>query len=167
MLLVAALAVTGYGAGGYVFFHKTVGDWVVLCSGASQSAKRTCLLSAPPPKLSTAAPQNLIVVSEPSTDTFEVALQIRDLAMAGLPAFIRAEGFKVHEAPVRDGRAVWHGQVALKIIAEMRTARSVVFRVQTMPDGMPRDTRVSLAGFRQALSAYRNTIRAHGLLSAR
>ncbi len=46
----------------------------------------------------------------------------------------------------------------------MRGGRRLVYRVQTGPEGLPRDTRVSLAGFDEALATYRRLLREHGLL---
>lgn len=166
-LALAVTAAASYSAAGYVFFHRTVGEWEVLCAGADRTSRRTCRLSAPPAKIADKAPQNVMVVSEPAADAFEVTLQIRDLVKSGLPAFLRIDGFQTHEALIRDGRAVWRGAAALRIVSEMRAGRSAVFRIQTMPDGMPRDTRVSLIGFRDALADYRTAVRTHGLLTAR
>ena len=50
------------------------------------------------------------------------------------------------------------------MVGEMRAADALVFRVQTAPDGLPRDTPVSLAPFRDALDAYRAAIRQNGVL---
>ena len=166
-LALALVLGTKDGAGSYVVFHKTVGDWEILCAGADPTSKRSCRLSAPPAKIADKKPQNVVVVSEPAPNSFSVELQIRDIVKAGLPAFLRIDGFQTHEAPVRNGRAVWRGQAALRIVSEMRAGRSAVFRIQTGPDGLPRDARISLLGFREALRDYRNALRAHGLLSAR
>ena len=165
-LTIAATGGPTLGASGYVFFHRIVGDWEVLCSGRDHRTGRTCRLSAPPAKLGEKAPQNVVVVSEPSADSFEVAAQIRDQTKPGLPAFIRVDAYKIHEAPVRQGLAVWRGAAALRIVSELRSGRKAIFRVQTLPDGLPRDTRISLIGFREALRDYRTAIRTHGLLKA-
>lgn len=161
-----ALAAVGLGAGGYVFFHKRSGDWAVVCSSQIDRKVKTCTLSAPPGRL-TNEPQNMMFVSEPAPDQFQVVLRIRDVVMPDHPAFLRIDSYKVHEAPVNNGAAVWQGEEAYRIAGEMRAGRAAVLRVQTIPDGMPRDTRVSLKGFRVALSAYRSAIRAHGLLGAK
>ena len=161
-----ALAAVGQGAGGYVFFHKKSGDWVVVCSSEIDRKVKTCTLGAPPGKLAN-EPQNMVFVSEPVPDQFQVMLRIRDVVMPNHSAFLRIDSYKVHEAPVNDGAAVWLGEEAYRITGELRAGRAAVYRVQTIPHGMPRDTRVSLKGFRAALSAYRNAIRAHGLMGAK
>lgn len=164
LLISLALTFLLTGAGGYVFFHKRIGDWMILCSGKTASENRSCRLSAPLPILANDKPQNILVISEPSADKFRIELDIRDIVAPGLPAFVRIDGFAVHQGAVTNGKAVWTGQEALAVLGEMRAGRSMVFRVQTAPDGLPRDTHVSLAGFRDALSTYRGAIRTHGLL---
>ena len=66
------------GAGGYVFFHKRIGDWMVLCSGKTHAEGRSCELSAPLPILTADKPQNVLVITEPGADNFRVELRVRD-----------------------------------------------------------------------------------------
>jgi len=167
LALALVLGGIGYGAGAYVFFHKTLGDWMVLCHGKAHEKDRNCRLSAPPPKLTSGSPPNVLIVAEPKSNRFRLTLEVRDLVSPGVPAFIRIDQYAIHEAQVSNGVAVWQGDEAIRILGEMRAGKTMVFRVQTAPDGLPRDTHVSLKGFRTSLRSYRNAIRAHRLLSAR
>lgn len=169
LLLVGALvlSVSGYASATYMFYRKTLGEWEVYCAAEHAKAKKSCRLAGPPAKLGSKAPQNAVVVAEVAPDRYAVTLDIRDLVMPDLPAFIRIDRYPVHEAPAKGGKAEWRGEKALRIISEMRSGKTIIFRVQTAPDGMPRDTRVSLKRFREALRAYRVALRGHGLLKGK
>lgn len=167
LIACTCLPTSGYAAGAYLFYRKTLGQWEIYCSAENRNAKKTCRLSGPPAQMGTNTPQNVLVVQEASPDTYKVALEVRDLVMPDLPAFVRIDRYPVHEAPVARGTAVWSGEKALRIVSEMRAGKVVIFRVQTAPDGMPRDTRLSLKDFREALHAYRMAIREYGLLNGK
>jgi hypothetical protein len=147
-----------------LFYNQVFGDWSLFCSRDDATGAAQCRLAAPPPSLNYRAQRNIVVIREPGADRFEVEIEIRDMASPALPAFLWVEGFAVHEAPTRSGKALWQGAEALRIIGEMRAARRMVLRVQTVPDGLPRDAVISLARFREALAAYRQVIRIYGLL---
>jgi hypothetical protein len=159
------LALAAGAAAGWVFFHQQFGDWTVLCWRDLGTNANTCTLSAPPPSLSGTAPPNVIQVHEYAPGAFQVAINIRDIVKPNLPAYLRIDEQSIHEAPVRDGLARWYGDEALEILVEMGAGKRMVYRVQTAPDGLPRDIHVALANFRDALARYREVIRSHGLLS--
>lgn len=167
LIACTCLPTSGYAAGAYLFYRKTLGQWEIYCSAENPKAKKTCRLSGPPAQMASKSPQNVLVVQEVSPDAFKVVLEVRDLVMPDLPAFVRIDRYPVHEAPVARGQAVWSGEKALRIVSEMRAGKVAIFRVQTAPDGMPRDTRVSLKEFREALHSYRTAIRQHGLLKGK
>ena len=145
---------------GYVFFHRPVGDWSVLCWSDLSTKARTCRLSAPRPKLSYSLAPNVIEVREWAPGAFQVIVTVRDRTMEGLPLSLRIDGLGIHETAVRDGMAWWSGEEAARIILEMQRGRKAIYRVQTIPDGMPRDVRISF-------DIYRGVIRSHGLLEER
>lgn len=161
------LAAAGDAAAGWVFFHQQFGDWTVLCWRDLATNSNTCTLSAPPPSMAGSAAPNVIQVHEYAPDAFQVAINVRDIVQPNLPAYLRVDQQPIHETPVRDGLARWYGDEGLTILAQMAAGARMVYRVQTAPDGMPRDMNVSLAHFRDALARYREVIRSHGLLSAR
>lgn len=165
LLLVGAvgLAASGY-ASAYMFYRKTLGEWEVYCSAENEKAQKSCRLAGPPAKMGNKTPQNVLAVAEIAPDSYTITLEVRDLVMPDLPAFLRIDRYRVHEAPVKGGKAEWRDEKALQIVSEMRSGKIIVYRVQTAPDGMPRDTRVSLKQFREALRAYRVALRGHGLL---
>jgi hypothetical protein len=108
----------------------------------------------------------VIQVHEYAPGVFQVAINIRDIVKPNLPAYLRVDERTIHEASVRDGLARWYGEEGLAVLTEMSSGSRLVYRVQTAPDGLPRDIHVALAGFRDALARYREVIRSHGLLSA-
>jgi hypothetical protein len=162
----AVLALSASAVAGWVFYHHQYGDWTVLCWRDLGTNASTCTLSAPPPTMSGTAPVNVIQVHEYAPGSFQVALTIRDLVKANLPAYLRVDEQTIREAPVRDGLARWYGDDALEILVEMGAGKRLVYRVQTAPDGLPRDVHVGLDQFRDALARYREVIRSHGLLPA-
>ncbi len=153
-------------AGGFVLFHKTFGDWSVLCWREMAGTAKTCTLSAPQPSLAYRTPPNIIQVHEYAPDAFQIAISIRDRADPELPASIRVDRFEFRTARIERGLARWYGEEAVKLLIQMRAGQRLAYRVQTAPDGLPRDMNVSLAGFSEALATYRQVIRSHGLLAA-
>lgn len=151
-------------AGGFVLFHKTFGDWVVLCWREMAGSKKTCTLSAPRPSLAYKTPPNIVQVHEYRADAFQIVISIRDLADPALPASLRVDRFEFRTAPIESGIARWYGEEAVELLVQMRAGKRLAYRVQTAPDGLPRDMNVSLAGFAQALTTYRQVMRGHGLL---
>lgn len=152
-------------SGGFVLFHKTFGDWVVLCWREMAGTKKTCTLSAPRPSLAYRTPPNIVQVHEYRPDTFQIVISIRDRADPELPASLRVDRFEFRTARVEGNLARWFGEEAVELLVQMRAGERLAYRVQTAPDGLPRDMNVSLAGFTQALATYRQVIRDHGLLA--
>lgn len=148
----------------YVFFHKQFGAWTVLCWDDKVARNRQCSLYAPRASLTYRSPPNVVQIHEYAPNTFQVVIMLRDRPMPDLPAFVRIDALKVHETAVEPGLARWIGSEAEAIIQEMRKGRRITARIQTLPDGLPRDSRISLEGFDDALATYRRTIRAQGIL---
>ncbi len=163
-VLVALAMWTQAAAGGFVLFHKTFGDWAVLCWREMAGTKKTCTLSAPRPSLAYKTPPNVVLVHEYEPDAFQIVIQIRDLVDRELPAYMRVDRFEYRTARVEGSLARWFGEEAVELLIEMRAGERLAYRVQTAPDGLPRDMNVSLAGFTEALATYREVIRSHGLL---
>ncbi len=84
-----------------------------------------------------------------------------------VPAFVRIGHFPFHQAMPAGAVAGWSGAEALRMVGEMRAADRLVFRIETAPDALPRDTPVGLGPFREALAAYRQAIRGNGILGRR
>ena len=172
LLVVAALCVgllvgTGVAvAVGFVFFHQVRGDWAVLCWRDMVSQQKTCRLNAPPANMTLGTRRNELIVHEYAADTFQLAIEVRDPFDARFPLFLRIDQFAIHEAPIEAGIARWSGSAARGILAEMRVGRQILYRIHTAPEGMPRDTFISLEGFADSLVTYRQEIRRHGLLAA-
>ncbi len=166
--LICVLVALGIGtpaaAGGFVLFHKIFGDWVVLCWREMAGSKKTCTLSAPRPSLAYKTPPNVVQVHEYRPDSFQIVISIRDRADPELPASLRVDRFEFHTARVEGDLARWYGEEAVELMIQLRAGERLAYRVQTAPDGLPRDMNVSLAGFTQALATYRQVIRSHGLL---
>jgi hypothetical protein len=162
--LVALAIWTQATAGGFVLFHKTFGDWVVLCWREMAGSKKTCTLSAPRPSLAYKIPPNVVQVHEYRADAFQIAISIRDRADPELPASLRVDRFEFRTARIEQGLARWFGEEAVELLVQMRAGKRLAYRIQTAPDGLPRDMNVSLAGFAEALATYRQVIRGHGLL---
>ncbi len=163
--VLAALGIwTQAAAGGFVLYHKTFGDWAVLCWREMAGQKKACTLSAPRPSLSYKTPPNVVQVHEYAPDTFQIVISIRDLVDPELPAYLRVDRFEFRTARVEGSLARWFGEEAVELLVQMRAGKRLAYRVQTAPDGLPRDMNVSLAGFADALSTYREVIRSHGLL---
>ncbi len=163
---VVALGIwTQAAAGGFVLFHKTFGDWVVLCWREMAGPEKTCTLSAPRPSLAYKTPPNVVQVHEYEPDAFQIVISIRGRVDRELPASLRVDRFEFRTARVEGNVARWFGEEAVELLVEMRAGARLAYRVQTAPDGLPRDTNVSLAGFTQALATYREVIRSHGLLA--
>ena len=160
---VLILGIIAPAAGGYVFFHRELGDWAVLCWRDIHSQKQFCRLSAPRPSLSYRLAPNVIEIREWKPDAFQVVVMVRDRVDAELPLSLRIDRQPIHEIPVRESMAWWSGATAERIIAEMRAGRKLIIRVQTFPDGMPRDVKISLAGFGPAFDAYRGALRIHNI----
>ena len=152
-------------AGGYVLYHKTFGDWSVTCWREMSGTQKSCTLSAPQPSLAYRTPPNIVQVHEYQPDAFQIVILIRDRPDRELPASIRVDRFEFRTARIERDYARWFGQEAVELLVQMRAGKRLAYRVQTEPDGLPRDMNVSLAGFSQALAAYRQVIRSHRLLA--
>lgn len=150
---------------GYIFYNKTAGDWTVMCWRDVSGGNKACRMSAPPELLAPMAPQNLITITEFKNDSYRVVIEVRDRVIPGLPAFVRIDDNQAHEAPITNGLVVWEGEGAVTILKQMHAGRNMVFRVHTAPEGLPRDIHVALGPpFAEAFTAYRQTLRAHGLI---
>jgi len=163
-ILVVLGICTQAAAGGFVLYHKTFGDWSVLCWREMAGTKKACTLSAPQPSLAYKTPPNVVQVDEYQPDAFQIVISIRDRADPELPASLRVDRFELRTARIERGYARWFGEEAVELLVQMRAGKRLAYRVQTAPDGLPRDMNVSLSGFSQALAAYRQVIRSHGLL---
>ena len=164
LLACCAVAAAVPAAAAYVFYHKQFGAWTILCWDDRVAGRRQCSLYAPRASLSYSSPPNVLQVHEYAPNTFQVVIMLRDRPMPDMPAFVRIDGHAVHETGIKRGLARWIGAEAERIIQEMRSGRRMTARIQTLPDGMPRDVRISLEGFDDALATYRRTIRAQGIL---
>lgn len=164
VILCCFAVLPGAAEASYVFFHKQLGAWTILCWDDRVSGTKQCSLYAPRASLTYRSPPNVLQIHEYAPNTFQVVIMLRDRPMPDLPAFVRIDGFKVHETAVEPGLARRTGSEAAAIIGEMRKGRRITARIQTIPDGLPRDTRISLEGFDDALATYRRTIRAQGIL---
>jgi hypothetical protein len=152
-------------ARGWVFYDRNFGDWVVVCwASAEGSADKQCSLSSPPQTLAQRT-ENVLHVQEYAPDAFQVAIELRGDPQPDAPVSIKAGDFPAHIAPVADRWGRWAGADGLRIVSEMRAADTLTFRVRVAPNGRAQDKTVSLVGFRDALDAYREEIRRHGLLS--
>ena len=169
LLLIALIALLAAGpavpAAAHVFFYQKLGDWTVLCWRDLASDTPACRLSAPPLALSGTGRQNALVVQEHSRERFRIAVEIVDKTMPGLPLFLRIDGNAVHESAIARRQGGWDGATAETILKQLLEGENAVYRVQTAPLGLPRDTLVGLAGFRRALAIYRHLLRANGILA--
>ena len=87
---------------------------------------------------------------------------MRDRVVLGLPLSLRIDRLALHEPTIRaDGKVWWSDDDAAEINLEMQAGRKIIYRVQTLPDGMPRDMRLSLVPFKRAFEIYRGVMRSH------
>jgi hypothetical protein len=164
--LIALAVLAAAPARGWVFYHHTAGDFVVVCwASAEGAADKQCSLTAPPQSMAQRT-ENLLHVQEFAPDAFQVAIEMRGEPQPYAPVWLRAEGFPPHEAPVSGVWGRWGGTEARRILTEMAEAERLVFRVRVAPNGRPQETAVSLAGFKEALAAYRAELRRHRILPA-
>lgn len=160
MLLAIALSLPA--RADFILFHNSVGDWSVTCWRTLLGEKKSCRLRAPRAALGVAFAPNVIEVREWASGRFQVIITVRDRVMPGLPLTLRIDRLALHETTIRaDGKAWWSDDAAAKIILEMQAGRRIIYRVQTRPDGMPRDMRVSLVPFKRAFEIYRGVLRSH------
>jgi hypothetical protein len=162
LIALAVLAATP--ARGWVFYHYTAGDFVVVCwSSAEGAADKQCSLTAPQQNMARLT-ANLLHVQEFAPDAFQVAIEMRGEPQPYAPVWLRVGGNAAHEAPVAGDWGRWAGTEARRIVAEMGEGERLVFRVRVAPNGRPQETEVSLAGFKDALATYRAEIRRHRIL---
>lgn len=155
-----ALAVLGLAGGpavaAFVLYYHAFGDWSVVCSKDEASGRHWCDLSAPPPTITTVGPRTVIKVSEPTPGTFTVTLNVSGTIAQGQPAFLRVDGNIPHRVqPNRVGEAGWSGADAATIIEQFKRGKALVVRSFAAWTGAPRDEILSLDGFNEALSTYR------------
>lgn len=160
LILVLILAASIPARADFILFHNAVGDWSVTCWRALLGGKKSCRFSAPRAALGAKFAPNVIEIHEWSSGRFQVIVSVRD---RGMPLTLRVDGLALHETSIwADGKAWWSDDDAAEIILEMQAGKKVTYRVQTLPDGMSRDMRVSLVPFRRALEIYRSVLRSHG-----
>lgn len=162
LVLFLATALSSPALADFILFHSAVSDWSVTCWRTLLEGKRSCRLSAPKAALGASFAPNVIEVREWVSGRFQVIVTVRDRVMPGLPLSLRVDGLAMHETTIRaDGKAWWSDDEAAEIILEMQAGRKIIYRVQTLPDGMPRDMRLSLIPFKRAFEIYRGVMRSH------
>lgn len=159
-----AQVVAGPAEAAYVFYHQTNGDWSTLCWRDDQTGQANCRFGAPPETLTENGQQNILLVHEYAADRFQIAVEVRDLVDPGAPLFLKVDDGTLHETTIENGFARWVGKDAMALLSELLNGVRVVYRVITAPDGLPRDTAVSLQGFGPSLAGYRGVIRDVGIL---
>ncbi len=147
----------------YVRYHRTFGEWTVLCGENRASGHRSCSLSAPPPRLDAAARTNELQITEPSAGAFAVTLRIRHVADDRLPVFLRVDANQAHATQIAGGDAVWAGPAARRVVDELRAGAAVVVRVHDR-DGRPIDQTLPLTGFTVAHDTLRRVLRDQEIL---
>lgn len=164
--LFLVLFAAGPAEAAYVLYSSEHGDWRVLCWRDHDTAPTHCSLTAPQQRLAGAANQSILLIDEYAPQSYQAAIVLRERTMPDLPVYIRIDAHPVHQTLPQDGFARWYGETALAILTQMLSGQILVFRLQTYPEGLPQDVRVSLAGFEAALLAYRQALRTFGLLPA-
>jgi hypothetical protein len=163
-LALLALAGSTAPAGAWVFYFRDFGEWRVICWRSYATATDPqCTLTGPPEVLSS-EPQNTVHVQEYRPDTFQVAIEVRGLIQRDAPVWLKVGAFAAHEAAVERDFGRWVGERGLRVVSEMLAADRLAYRVRYAPDGRPWERELSLAGFAEALAAYRTEIRRHGIL---
>jgi hypothetical protein len=162
--LIALAVLIAAPARGWVFYHATVGDFVVVCwASAEGAADKRCSLTAPPQNMARRT-ENLLHVQEFAPDRFQIAIEMRGEPQPYAPVWLKIGARPAHETPVTHAWGRWDAAESKRILAEMAAADGLVFRVRVAPNGRPQETAVSLVGFRDALAAYRGELRRHGIL---
>ncbi len=149
----------------YILYFHTFGDWSVICWTDETSRRNGCSLTGPPPAIDSAGPHSQVTVAEQAAGEFTVTLRVRGAIQQGQPTFLRVDGNPVHQAaPDRLGGARWSGPEAAKIIDELKAGTWMVVRSFAAGSGAARDEFLSLGGFGDALTAYRDNLRTFGIL---
>ena len=134
-----------------------------VCSTASR--RNGCSLTGPPPAIDLDGGHSQVTVAEEAGGAFTVTLRVRGAIQPGQPAFLRVDGNPAHRAaPDRLGSAGWSGPEAAKIIDELKAGTGMVVRSFAAGSGAARDEFLSLGGFGDALTAYRDNRRTFGIL---
>ncbi len=148
----------------FVLYYHAFGDWSVVCSKDEASGRHWCDLSAPPPTITTVGPRTVIKVSEPTPGTFTVRLNVGSAIAQGQPIFLRVDGNIPHRVqPNRVGEAGWSGPDAAAIVEQFKRGKALVVRSFAAWTGAPRDETLSLDGFNEALSTYREKKLTYGV----
>ncbi len=171
---IGALAVVALAAGlfapsgaraSYILYFHTFGGWSVICWTDEISRRNGCSLTAPPPVIDLDGLHPQVTVAEPAAGAFTVTLRARGAIQPGQPAFLRVDGNPVHRtAPDRLGGAVWSGAEAAKVIDELKAGTGMLVRSFAAGSGAARDAFLSLSGFGDALTTYRDNLRTFGIL---
>ena len=140
----------------FVLYYHAFGDWSVVCSKDEASGRHWCDLSAPPPTITTVGPRTVVKIAEPTPGTFTVRLTVGGAIAQGQPIFLRVDGNIPHRVqPSRVGEAGWDGSDAAAIIDQFKRGKALVVRSFAAWTGAPRDETLSLDGFNEALSTFR------------
>ena len=139
----------------YVLYYADYGDWSVTCSRDMLSAQVACLLSAPPPALTSAGEEARITVSAAQVNAPEIAFRLSGAVDPSKPVLGMVDsGSPVVTLSTRFGEGAWMGDEAAKLIDAMLKGRRLNLAWSVELDSNPRTASLSLVEFAAALEDY-------------
>lgn len=158
--LIATLVLAGPSAAlaqsQYVLYYADYGDWSVTCSRDMLSAEIACLLSAPPPALTSAGQAARIMVSAAGANAPQIAFRLPGAVDPSKPVLGMIDnGSPAVTQSTRFGEGGWKGDEAAKLIDAMQKGRRFNLAWSIELDSNPRTASLSLAEFAAALEDYR------------
>ena len=162
VMLMAIVALPARGA--YILYYHTFGDWTVICTRDEPTGKKDCTLTAPPPTLGSREGSASIEVSERGSEGPIVTIRIYHPIDGTAPSELWIDSRDSHPIPAsRVGEARWRDGDARKLIGRFEAGEMLLLNTRAPGTAQPYQTVISLLRFKQALAAYRDGLRHHGI----
>ena len=165
ILAVVVMAIVALPArGAYILYYHTFGDWTVICTRDEPTGKKDCTLTAPPPTLGSREGSASIEVSERGSEGPIVTIRIYHPIDGTAASELWIDSRESYPIPTsRVGEARWRDGDARKLIERFETGEMLLLNTRAPGTAQPYQTVISLLGFKQALAAYRDGLRHHGI----
>lgn len=162
LVVMAVAAMPARGA--YILYYHAFGDWTVICTRDEPTGRKDCTLTAPPPSLRSKERSASIEVSERGPESPTVTIRIYHPIDGAAVSELWIDSKESHPIPTsRVGEARWRDDAARKLIARFETGDMLVLATRAPGTSEPHQTVISLLRFKQALGAYRDGLRHHGI----
>jgi len=150
----------------FVLYHSNHGDWAVTCARDLVTARVSCTLTAPPPKLDHAGGA-MMAIDDSAGDSPVLSFRLPGAVDPTRPVLALIDvGAPVLATANRFGEGGWRGAAAEALIAAMQrgTRLSLVWTVAGDP--RPRTVDIALGSFAAGLTDYRRKLAAFGIAGA-